>query len=594
MLSIKMKIGFAVTAIILLISFISCNEKKSIFDNQKSKLISYPADYDTEFNKGSKIDDITVTPKTIDDLSVLGKVWGFLKYYHPEIAKGNVNWDFELFRILPKILNCKDKDAQSKILLEWIEKLGKVKYCSDCKEPHGKDVKMYPDLDWLYDKDAFSEKFIDKLDYIRKNRNQGGHYYIDFTLGAGNVIFNHEAAYPNMNFKDVGFRILALFRYWNMIQYFFPYKYAIGEDWKNVLNEFIPKIINADTEYKYKIILIELITRINDSHANIGLNSKNFHNYKGTQYPSVEVKWVENKFIVSNYFDEKLGKKTKLLIGDMILAVDGKKVEDIVKTMLPLTPASNYPTKMEMIAYYLLRGNSNKVEIEYKRNNKNFKSAIDRYEILKAGLFKKLFNNDTCFKLLSNDIAYLNLLKIKKSYLFNIKIFLQKTKALIIDIRNYPTDNVLDSLADFLMPKRTQFERSTKTSIKYPGLFLLSPILAEEFSSGNPDFYKGKVIILVNGITISGAEFLTMALQKAPKAIVIGSTTSAADGNVSEVILPGDIHTWFSAIGIYYPDGRETQRVGIVPDIEVKPTIKGIKEGRDEALEKAIEVANGK
>ena len=47
-----------------------------------------------------------------------------------------------------------------------------------------------------------------------------------------------------------------------------------------------------------------------------------------------------------------------------------------------------------------------------------------------------------------------------------------------------------------------------------------------------------------------------------------------------------------SGIGVYYPDGTETQRVGIVPDIEVKSTIEGIKKGKDELLEKAIEIIN--
>lgn len=47
-----------------------------------------------------------------------------------------------------------------------------------------------------------------------------------------------------------------------------------------------------------------------------------------------------------------------------------------------------------------------------------------------------------------------------------------------------------------------------------------------------------------------------------------------------------------SGNAVYYPDGRETQRIGIVPDIEAKPTIKGIREGRDEPLEKAIEIIN--
>ena len=83
-----------------------------------------------------------------------------------------------------------------------------------------------------------------------------------------------------------------------------------------------------------------------------------------------------------------------------------------------------------------------------------------------------------------------------------------------------------------------------------------------------------------------------MALRLAPKAAVIGSTTAGADGNVSKIYLPGNVMTMISGIGVYYPDGKETQRIGIVPDIESRPTIKGITEGKDEVLEKAIEWIN--
>jgi C-terminal processing protease CtpA/Prc len=72
----------------------------------------------------------------------------------------------------------------------------------------------------------------------------------------------------------------------------------------------------------------------------------------------------------------------------------------------------------------------------------------------------------------------------------------------------------------------------------------------------------------------------------------VGSTTAGADGNVSEIFLPGGLRTLISGIGIYYPDGTETQRIGIVPDVVVKPTIEGIKKNRDEVLEKAIELIN--
>jgi len=70
--------------------------------------------------------------------------------------------------------------------------------------------------------------------------------------------------------------------------------------------------------------------------------------------------------------------------------------------------------------------------------------------------------------------------------------------------------------------------------------------------------------------------------------IKIGSTTSGADGNVSTIDLPGNITMYFTGLGTYYPDGTQTQRVGIIPDIEVKPTIEGIRNGIDEVLEFAL------
>jgi C-terminal processing protease CtpA/Prc len=78
-----------------------------------------------------------------------------------------------------------------------------------------------------------------------------------------------------------------------------------------------------------------------------------------------------------------------------------------------------------------------------------------------------------------------------------------------------------------------------------------------------------------------------MAFQSSPNVKVIGSTTAGADGNVSQIILPGGISTMFSGIGVLYPDGTQTQRKGVKIDIEVKPTVKGIKAGIDEPLEKA-------
>jgi len=106
----------------------------------------------------------------------------------------------------------------------------------------------------------------------------------------------------------------------------------------------------------------------------------------------------------------------------------------------------------------------------------------------------------------------------------------------------------------------------------------------------NKAYYRGKIVVLVNELTQSQAEFTAMAFQVAPDVKVVGSTTAGADGDVTRFYLPGGIKVKFSGIGIYYPDGKETQRAGIIPDIETKQTIGGIINGKDEQLEKAIQI----
>ena len=95
-------------------------------------------------------------------------------------------------------------------------------------------------------------------------------------------------------------------------------------------------------------------------------------------------------------------------------------------------------------------------------------------------------------------------------------------------------------------------------------------------------------MILVDETTQSQAEYTTMALRSSPQAVVVGSTTAGADGNVSAIPLPGGLRTMITGLGVFYPDKRPTQRVGIIPDVEVRPTIAGIRAGRDEVLEEGL------
>jgi C-terminal processing protease CtpA/Prc len=159
------------------------------------------------------------------------------------------------------------------------------------------------------------------------------------------------------------------------------------------------------------------------------------------------------------------------------------------------------------------------------------------------------------------------------------------------------------SLGEFFTSKRKPFARFTTGNLNNPGEFYFTRNVA--FLNNNTinrdslnnfenpiseNYFQGKLVVIVNEATISQAEYTAMAFKAGDNTVVIGSQTQGADGNISLIPLPGGIKAGISGLGVYYPDGKETQRIGIVPDIDIKPTIQGIREGRDELLEKAIEL----
>jgi C-terminal processing protease CtpA/Prc len=188
------------------------------------------------------------------------------------------------------------------------------------------------------------------------------------------------------------------------------------------------------------------------------------------------------------------------------------------------------------------------------------------------------------FRKLSNDVGYLKLSSVKSSDAAHYIDSAQGTKGLVIDIRNYPSEFMVFTLGSLLVDKPTEFVRFTAGDLSNPGAFHWIPYIS---LTPQQPHYKGKVVVLVDEITQSQAEYTTMAFRSAG-AVVIGSTTAGADGNVSEIPLPGGFRSMISGIGVFYPDKKPTQRIGIIPDIQVKPTIAGIRAGRDELLEEAL------
>ncbi|OUN77174.1 hypothetical protein B5E60_08500 [Alistipes sp. An116] len=201
------------------------------------------------------------------------------------------------------------------------------------------------------------------------------------------------------------------------------------------------------------------------------------------------------------------------------------------------------------------------------------------------------------FRLLADSVGYIYAGTFSREYLAEVGQTLPRTRALIIDLRTYPlnVDGALIALAaQSLCTEPVVAWQTLHQTLALPGLFFRQEQWLdngfEEGAAQCTEPYKGRVILLVNELTQSNPEFQAMALQRCPQTLTIGSPTSGADGDIVSLPLPGGLMTYFSGIGIFYPDGTPTQNVGVRLDVEVLPTAEGLQARRDEVLEQALEL----
>jgi C-terminal processing protease CtpA/Prc len=352
-----------------------------------------------------------------------------------------------------------------------------------------------------------------------------------------------------------------------------------------VLTEYIPKIALAKSSDDYKRQFLTLIARIHDTHANLW-SSLNVRRPAGTCQVPVIVRFIENRAVVAGYFNAEAAEKSPLQRGDVIEAVDGAAVSDLIQEWRPYYADSNDAAMLRDMSRTLTVGPCGEVKLRVRRGIESLDLATARVSGGAPG--EGVSTHDIpgdAFHLLSKDVAYIKIAAVKSADAAKDLAAAAGTKGLVIDIRDYPGDFPLFQLGGLLVEKETPFVRFTRGDLGNPGAFVwidkppaLQPLAPH---------YSGKVVVLVDEVTQSSAEYHAMAFRAAG-GMVIGTTTAGADGNVSNIPLPGGLRTMISGIGVFYPDKRPTQRVGIVPDREVKPTIAGVRDGRDEVLEAAL------
>jgi C-terminal processing protease CtpA/Prc len=509
------------------------------------------------------------------------KIWGFLKYYHPHVAKGAYDWDKKLIDLFPKLETANTKEELSNVYLDWINKLGEVIPCKSCskRSKHEYFNKNF-DLTWLSNNELFTKKLSNTLVYIENNRLLKNHHYVKYgPVGEANPI--NENLYEDIGFPNDNYKLLGLFRYWNFIEYFYPNKYLTDQSWDDVLQEMIPKLLKTKNEDDYFLILRELFAKLDDSHTFLTRKS----NVPINVFP-YKIKNIDNKCVVSGNYSQNIAKKEGLLMGDVILKVNNNDIKKETKKILKYLSGSNLNGKVIYAYKNILSSENRSLDLMILRNEDTINKTVNLYAY--KALYSSLKELPK-WKLLDNNIGYVDVkLLWNKEDVYQAITSLKSTKGIILDVRGYPTMSSL-KIPEFLNLERKPFAKLVLPDLSYPGKFLWK---REKITTGkkNKDFYKGQVIILADDQSLSLSEYVIMSLQTVDNSITIGSQTLGADGRNLIFNYLGGYKTSMTSQGVFYPDKTQTQRNGVKIDLEVKPTIKGLSKGRDEVIEKAIEI----
>ncbi|MCC6289905.1 MAG: hypothetical protein IT249_18665 [Chitinophagaceae bacterium] len=556
--------------------------------------------------KGSGINEIHFTKERIGFLTDLAMIWGFLKYHHPTVIQGNYDWDEELFKAISKTASDNSVDNFNNAIEAWIDSLPPVKQCNDAPDITTLDIKFKPLYGYIFNHHlpkSIENKLLAILDAYKGCYND--QHYVGITPNIGNPIFKNENRFINNYHPDAGVRILALFRYWNMIQYFYPYRHLV-DNWEKILPEFIPKFIAASNRQQYILTCLELASRIKDGHAFMKDNLNTLDSIKGLQITPFQAKFIEDRLVVTGFYDSSEKVRNNLKPGDIIKAIDGVDIDTLIKRYIKYTPGSNFEYQLASMASsngFLLRSSKKFITLKVEDRKKIHEILIENIPFSSANIIidSRNMNITKGFEKIDDNIGYIYPALLKEKDIDSVRVLFKDTKGLIFDFRCYPSTFMPFVYGSWLKSESSNFVRFALPSIQIPGAVLNgapianggqqatnSSFYSEGFSKDLHATYKGKVIFLVNASTISQSEYTVMALSTIPNAVVLGSKSAGADGNVSQIMLPGGLQTFISGLGVYYPDGEETQGAGVKIDVFCYPTIKGIREGKDELMDKAI------
>jgi C-terminal processing protease CtpA/Prc len=390
----------------------------------------------------------------------------------------------------------------------------------------------------------------------------------------------YAAPYPTTEL-----RLLAAARIWGVFNYFHPYKYLYGEDWDAVLAEFLPRMAAAKSAREYHLAVAEMVAHTHDTHCFVSSNE--IRNARGLAPSPVEVRWIENQPVVTRVVSPELA--TSVHPGDVVTKINGDPVQKRIDQLSPSIAASTPQSLMARVMGMLLNGMPSGELMVTFRGTDGAEHDVSLSNVSSRPLYPS--RSGEVYRLLNPKIGYVDLERLTNDQVDAMFESFQNTDSIIMDMRGYPQGTAW-SIAPRLATSPGKVNALFRTNVVVSASGREDDIRSEIFEQRIPvtgkRLYRGKTVLLIDDRAISQSEHSGLMYKTANGTVFIGSPTTGANGDVTAFTAPGGIGIPFSGHDVRWPDGKQLQRVGLIPDIEAHPTIEGIRAGRDEVLERAI------
>jgi C-terminal processing protease CtpA/Prc len=401
-----------------------------------------------------------------------------------------------------------------------------------------------------------------------------------------------ERTYDDTPYPAAPYRLLAAFRMWAAIRFFYAYRPLMGEDWDAVLRAALPRFEAARDSLEYALAVSEMWTHIHDSHGFV--ESSALHAHLGATRPPVRLRMIEGQPVVYQLQPETVARADGVRLGDVILTVDGEPARARMERLARYVAASTPQALDHNLAGLLLLGpDGSNVTLTVRGEGERIRTVkLPRSKAFRVATVGN--RPGPIVRRLSREIGYVDLDRLPTSMVDSMFSTLADTRAIVFDMRGYPQGTawpIAPRLTDRANVPAARFYRAqpmwrdTTEEITATFIQTLPPATGPR--------YRGLTVMLIDERTLSQAEHTGLFLRAANGTRFIGSPTAGANGDVTTLVVPGGIALSFSGQGVEAMDRTRLQRVGLKPDVLVRPTIAGIRARRDEVLERALAWVRG-